>query len=67
MLEIVRCKIKLIMYVKIDKVENLLYDLNVDLKKKFNLDIYQYCKIYLFIGNYFKDVVFLLKIFVVKW
>lgn len=33
-LEIVRCKIKLIMYVKIDIVGNLLYDLNVDLKKK---------------------------------
>lgn len=33
-LEIVRCKIKLIMYVKKDIVENLLYDLNVDLKKK---------------------------------
>lgn len=33
-LEIARCKIKLIMHVKIDIAGNLSYELNADLKKK---------------------------------
>lgn len=31
-LEIARCKIKLIMHVKIDRAENLSYEFNADLK-----------------------------------